>query len=551
MIKRRVLIIGDEGIALFLTNGKKVEHECSLPWTLPNFDDDLVSVLKNKNSAIPVFILYDALEQQYRKENIIKTNILDQNKLVKRKLGSLFPNVLSYSYIELKDKKKKKSNKGKESSSTDNKKYLSYLIAAVPNTEQMDRIEYAITEANCNISGFALLPVESSRFAKEFTKKITPKNSPTPKWTLLMTHHETGGLRQIFIKEDTLILTRLTPMTIEDGAGGTKWSEEVYKGFTTTLNYISRFGFSPEDGLDVIVICNDENKSLLKTYDFKNANLHCYSIKDAEKLFNFTIQQKQNPKSQFAEMLHAGWIARQHKLIMPFKINWIQNIAIPKKTAKVVAFLLFLAMCGTAFMSLESWQEYQEVKEEISYKESNRTVLEKEYEQEEKIFDTLPIRPSAIKATLQTKEELNKYSMVSYHILDKVKRALGKDTKLISMKYVDNRSPEEKIKKKKVYVYVPPSKVKKNVNYLNIRIKFAFEKELTVEEKVKEVEIIKDRFVKIFPKHRVKLEQQHSNSDKKEKASSGKFSDIINDDKQKKVNPANNYAEISISGEHL
>ncbi len=547
MAKRRILIIGDEGIAIFLSDGKKVEHECTFPWSLPDFENKLTDILKNKNSSVPLFILYDALEQQYRKENIIKTNILDQKKLVTRKLNTLFPNVLSYSYMQLKNGKKEKNNK-----KSNIKKNISYLIAAVPNTEQMDKIEHIITDVNCNISGFALLPIESSSFAKEFTKKIAHKGTPLPRWTLLITHHETGGLRQIFIKDGELILTRLTPLASEEG-NGPGWAEEVYKGFTTTISYISRFGFSSSDGLDVIVICNNENKSLLRTYDFKNANLHCYSIKDVEKLFNFTLPKQLDPNSQFTEMLHAGWLARQRKLIMPFKIGWIQNIAIPKKTAKSLAFLLFLAVWGLAFMSFDTWQKYQDIKKEITYKESNRLLLEKEYEEESKIFDNLPIRPAMVKATIETKEILNKNSMISYTILDKIHKAIGNKAQILEIEYNDNRIVKDKFNKKNTYIYKPPSKIKKHVNHLNIKVKFTLKNQVPVEEQVVIIDSIKEKFIKMFPKHIVELRKQHDQQQSKIDIFAGSLGDNVNDNdvQNQNINSSNSYTEISISGEQL
>ncbi len=544
MSKRRVLVIGDDGVALFLTNGKAIKCEGSLPWLVPNFEDELIDLLRSQNKGVPVFILYDALEQQYRKEDIIKTNILDQKKLVKRKLGALFSNILAYSYIELKTKGKKSKEK---------KTHLSYLIAAVPNTEQIERIAYSIGEAQVDISGFALLPVESSGFVNAFIKKISHKNA-VPRWVLMISHHETGGIRQIFIKDGALALTRLSPLS-DDNKEATHWSEEVYKGFTTTLSYISRYGFTPSDGLDVIVICDEQNKALLKTYDFKDANLQCYSVEEAANLFNFSISSKKSAQTsvhQYADMLHAGWIARQRSIKMPFKIDWIRSIAIPRRIVRVASFLMFLTMVGAMFLSFETFQQFNELKEEIEYKETQRTVLNEEYEQESKIFDNLPIKPITIHAAMESKEALEKESLYSYELLEKIKSVLGNRASLIKLSYLDARNPEDSFSKKKVYTsYSAQNNKKTNIKELQVTLRFVLDDAMLAEDKIKTVKEMKISFEKAFPKSKIRIVKQYGNSNTAVGALSGQLwgNDIANEPQQ--VNEAEAYAEISIMGEHL
>lgn len=550
MGKLRVLVLGDEGVALFLTNGKKIERECSLPWLVPNFEDELISVLKAKNSSTPVFILYDALEQQYRKEDIVKTNILDQQKLVKRKLSSLFPNVLAYAHIHLKPgKKDKKAPKSKHNS---------YLIAAIPQTEHMKRIQYVLTESRVDISGMALLPVESSSFANTFMKKITgkkkaDKDTPSARWTLMISHHETGGLRQIFTKDGTLALTRLTPLS-DNSSENANWAEEVYREYTGTMSYISRFGFNPNDGLDIIVICNEQNKQLLKTHDFKDANLHLLTIDEAYNLFGFSFSSKRkNPTDQYADLLHAGWLARQRRLKMPFKIDWIQSIAIPRKVAKSAAALMFIGILALGGLNFNTWQKYLGLKDDIAGKESQKTALEKEYDLEAKIFDVLPVRPQTVRVALELKELMEKKSIQPPLTYQRINSVFRGQATLLSISLTDNRDPDDDFtKKRKDTRYGFQGIGQGNTPKMFVTIRFRLEDTTPLQEKVQKVEGFKENLESLFPGYEAEIIKQYGGNAAQQAArnASGVMSKATGVDDPvapAAIDPIENYAEIQLS----
>lgn len=126
----------------------------------------------------------------------------------------------------------------------------------------------------------------------------------------MISHHETGGLRQIFTKDGTLALTRLTPLA-DNSPENPNWVEELYHEFTGTMGYISRFGFSTADGLDIVIICNENNKKELQGRDFKGANLHLYTVDEAAKSLVFPFPA--NGKTRMTNMriccMQVGWPA--------------------------------------------------------------------------------------------------------------------------------------------------------------------------------------------------------------------------------------------------
>ena len=550
--KLRVLILGDEGIALFLTNGTKIERECSLPWAVPNLEQELIEVLQNKkNINTPVFILYDALEQQYRKEDIVRTNILDQKKLVKRKLSGLFPNVLAYSYVHLKPPKNAKVKS----------KHNSYLIAALPSTEHMRRLEGILKESRVDIAGLAFLPVESSHFAGAFIDKLAKKDkkknkdTPSSRWTLMISHHETGGLRQIFTKDGTLALTRLTPLA-DNSPENPNWVEELYHEFTGTMGYISRFGFSTADGLDIVIICNENNKRELQSRDFKGANLHLYTVDEAAKVFGFSISSKRkNPNDQYADLLHAGWLARQRRLKMPFKISWIEQIAVPRQVAKSASGLLALGMLALSYLAFTTWQQYTDFQQDIADREGNKRILEQEYEQEAKIFDVLPVRPKTVRTSLEMKDKIEDNTMYSYPILEKVHGVIKDRATLLSLTYDDKRTPDEEIGDKKPQARTGLAGLRgTDENHFSVFVRFRLPEKMPIEEKIKTVDAVRLSFERSFPFMKAEITKQYGSAADQitDGALSGSFQDSEKKvQQQQSVRPEDNYAEIMLKGARI
>ena len=83
---RRVLLMGDEGAALYTIMGKKSERRVSLPWSAPDFEEKFIEAL-SKDGKGNVIILFDGVEQYYRKDVLPKVSVMDKAKVLKRKLG--------------------------------------------------------------------------------------------------------------------------------------------------------------------------------------------------------------------------------------------------------------------------------------------------------------------------------------------------------------------------------------------------------------------------------------------------------------------------------
>ena len=156
----------------------------------------------------------------------------------------------------------------------------SYLFVAIPETDNIDRVSAAMLEAGVPIAGFGLLPAESAGLVTLLSDRLFAGKGRKSHWAVLIGQHEAGGLRQVIVKDGRLALTRMTPPS-EGGLQGPGWVEGVIHEFKATLTYITRFGYSADDGLDVIVVCGDAEKKIFDQKTLPVTNFQCLETADA------------------------------------------------------------------------------------------------------------------------------------------------------------------------------------------------------------------------------------------------------------------------------
>ncbi|MDE1151905.1 MAG: hypothetical protein PW788_05140 [Micavibrio sp.] len=424
---RRVLLVGGEGVVLYGPSGKGIEREMSISWEVPNFDDQLAEGLRSRNIGKSVLIIFDGADQTYRKEeNIPKLSPIDRPRFVKRKLELAFPSYPIRASLEIKSQAKKKGFSATKAPETPR----SYLFVALPETEQLDRIGNAMYEASVPVSGFGLLPLESTGLVAELSEKLFAGRGRKSRWAMIIGQHETGGLRQVVIKDGNLALTRLTP-TSDSGSSGTGWVEEVTREFKATLTYVSRFGYTEADGLDVIIICGDIEKQFFDAKSMPVTNFQCLNVSEALK----TIGAKSFglDKGNFSDALHAAWAAKKGGLKLSVRIPSIHRVQAPRLAARAGMLLLGLGVLGLLGLSAIDIQQYASLQGEVGDKENQKTMLSREYDEEAKAFDGLEMKPEAVKSVMNVKQLLENNTINLRHVLHTFKNTLPSDVRIESL----------------------------------------------------------------------------------------------------------------------
>jgi len=68
----------------------------------------------------------------------------------------------------------------------------------------------------------------------KLSEKMHDKGAPIPKWTVFIGQHQSGGLRQVVVREGELALTRMTAVGSHD-ENPMNWAREVQQEFKLNL----------------------------------------------------------------------------------------------------------------------------------------------------------------------------------------------------------------------------------------------------------------------------------------------------------------------------
>lgn len=537
--RKRVLIAGNEGVALFgPTASGGIEREISLSWEVPNFDKQLTDALAEKNQSNSVLILFDA-DHAYRKgEDIPKLNYFDRPLFIKRKLDQAFPNYPVRASFEIAAAKK----------TGDAKEQPSYLFIAISDTERLDKVGKSILDAGVPVAGLGLLPVESEGLVTTLSARLFAQRGRKSRWAVLIGQHETGGLRQVVVKDGRLALTRMTPVS-EAGLQGAGWVEDVIREFKATLTYIARFGYTPAEGLDVIVIGGEAEKRFFEEQKFlPGSNFLCIGIAEALRVIGSKAGALGD--NNFGDALHAAWASQKRFLAAPVKVAGIHRIMIPRLVARTVSAALALSLVLVLGFALSMNQDYGPLKEKVEQRQSQKKFLALEYEQESKVFDAFPVKPGVIRGALAVQKFLDNSSVNITPTLNRLHSNLGGDIKLdtLSFDYQPPGTPGEKAKKSLLSLKKSTTDADgTDRGTVKIGFRFTLTGNVTLERKVMRAEKMVETMSRAFPGYDVQLKSQFGNISK-----GGTFSgELGRAEKTSTLANPDGFAEIEMQGAPL
>jgi len=487
-------MVGGEGVTLFGPTARGIEREAALSWEVPDFDQQLVEALNEQNQGDPVLILFDGVDQTYRKEeNIPKLSVFDRARYIKRKLEQSFPNYPVRASVKVKPPGENPF----------------YLFVALPETDRLDAIAADMLEAGVPVAGFGLLPAESVGLVSTLAGKIFTREDKQSRWAVLISQHETGGLRQVVVKNGNLALTRITP-TSEAGVHGPGWADEVMREFKATLTYIARFGYTAEEGLDVMVICSSIDKQFFSDKSLPVTNFQC--VTPSEALTAIGSKGVSLGETNFGDALHAAWVAKKRTLTAPVVVPSIHHIMVPRMGAQLASGFLALALVGMGFFLFSQYGDYISTRNDVAERQRQKDLLDQDYAKESKVFDTLPVKPQVIKSVLSVKQIVDSSSVNITPTLNVLRHALDNDIKLNSLTFSHDASDVFKagtIEGQKE-LQKNPSKAG-GKGSVTISFKFSLVGSLDLEHKVKRVEELVKALQQKFTGYNVRVVHQFAN----------------------------------------
>jgi hypothetical protein len=501
---KRVLLIGGEGVVLYAPVGKGIEREVAVAWDVPNFTEQLVDALKSKNASKSLVVLFDDADQAYKKEEIPSTiGKFDRASYVKRKISQLFPSHPIRAAMEVRPTKKKS---GGFTLTAAPKQSPWYLFAALPELERLDVIGNVLLKSGVPVAGFGLLPVESEGLVAELAAKVFPTDGKKSRWAVIVSQQETGGFRQVFIKDGNLAMTRL--IRVSHGTlSGAQWAEEVIKEFRASLAYVSRIGFSAAEGLDLAVICGEIEKQFFDPRALGVTGFKCLTPSEALKVIG--AKSSGLDKTIYGDGLFAAWVAKKSALDLPVRIPSIHRIMAPRLVARVGAGLMVLSVLGLSYMTFDTYSAYSGLQDDIEQKQNQKTMLDREYEQESKVFDALPVKPEVVKGIMGVKKTLEDNTVDIAPTLNTFKLALGDDIFLTEFDYKHTPGPALSPKAPSGFLAQAPDP--KSRGTVKMSFKFGLPATMLLEQKVNRAEALQKSLESAFPGYNVKIQTQFGN----------------------------------------
>lgn len=492
---RCILLLSDEGLGIYDALSGRTQLVESVPWNTQDFEEAVVEVIKKRCRGKSVLVFNDMVEQHYRKERVPKVSPFDKANVLKRRVAAAFPSYPIRSAIKLKEKAPPRD----QGASGD-----IYLLAAVPLSENVRKTLNAVQKTYYSVAGFCLLPVEAASMVHVLSKKLAKVTEKASTWSIFVGQHQNGGLRQIVTKNGELALTRMTPI-VDTDIDHDLWSSEVAGELRGTMSYLSRFGFDPNDGLDVIVIANNSVADKVAAKIDFDCNLSVLTSGEAASLLNLKIGRQDDQR--YADPLHVAWVGKKKAYTMPLQSAQLESIAGPAKYA-TAASLVLLAGCAyfgyEAFSSATQWAENNTA---LTRAQEALAVVKQEHEGEVAKKSQAGVDFLLIENSTKVYAKLEKQSMRPLPVFDMIGRSLGPDIHLKSLEVKPVVTSALETAPADPAQAPDPSAEQPQKQY-EVVIKITFPPELAPEKGVQKISELEKRLKANLPNHSVSIIKQ-------------------------------------------
>ncbi len=493
---RTILILTDEALFVYTATRRQAQLVETLDWTKPTLVERLTAILTQECRSQPVIILNDMVEQHYRKERIPRVASMDKKMIVTHRLNMMFAD---HAYRSFLPPQLAENGAGKRRSLFASKDEALpqdvYLFAAFPENESIKAVMQAIQRAFVTIIGFGLLPVESAGMINALVKIILP--APVKKagatWTVFLGQQSSGGLRQIVTKNGEFALTRITPI-LDTDLNPLAWVKDVAREFQSTLGYLTRFGLSPQDELNVIIIASE------KSHEHLHQNLESYTslipmtVEAAAAKLNLNIGQQ--VEQRYADLLHAGWQGRQGRLVMSMHSKILDVLSGPRRLATIAGYALLLAYGGMMFYGAHSILTYYKSKTNLDLAEEQKQQISQIYDRDVARRNAIGIDFKLVRGALDADKDILSKAAWPYSVLRAVAAATDPKLRLMELSLTTNPPTDGQLSP----TSGNPTKRDRLTRYT---LTYEFPKEMSAAEGNKKVVAVRAQIAQLLPDYTV------------------------------------------------
>lgn len=541
---RTVLLIGDEALFIYSVTVRASRLIDTISWQADDFVQTVSRILKKECGGKPVLILDDMTDQYFKGgQRLPSVGVMDKKSVLKRKLQVAFPNYPIRGALNIKQTKIERSAAGDKAANVRTAGDL-YLFAGVPMADPLIKTFEAVKNSMVSVVGFALLPVEASDMVGALSVKLAGKERRPNEWAVFMGQHHSGALRQVITRNGQLAMTRITAITTSN-EDHQLWAAEVYQEFKATLSYLSRYGYTGEDGTDLMVVSNAKAGETLRDLIDIPCNYTSFTANEAARLLGRTIGPQED--SGMADPLHAAWSGSKLNFILKMDATDLARIHQPRQAAAAAIFVLLMGAGYLGWLASGETQKMLTTRTDISDQKRILSQAQAEYDQEVKRLEALGFDVKLIQASLKTFSALEENRMNLIPLLKKISDGLGNELRIdrILVKDLAFNTPQQSaidLTRLKEAALAASGGEEKPPRVETI-VYMSFPQTITPEEGRKQVDDLERRLKSILPGHMVWVEKNVGSKDYTEATSgqAGQAKDLTADELDMK-------AEIRITG---
>jgi hypothetical protein len=291
-----ILFVGDEGGILSCIEHGVVTRRLYSPKPNDNATDTLVSLLK-EHPNYSIKVIMDTLDQSYVKHTLPPVTPIGVKKIVQRRLDRDFSEDDIKGYISL----------GREKSG---RKDWNFMLIALANNENIRNWCDLLYDMPNRFIGIYLAPVEAQTLIHTIKKRVLTnasasddvgekkkktlsfkkkavdddgamQRSDVSHWDIFITNNKTGGFRQVVMKDDKLIFTRMSH--ILDDSNISVLAGNIEQETKNTIEYLRRLSFSNNSKLNIFVIVGEDIKKVLSKDAFSTDHTEILTPHEAAK----------------------------------------------------------------------------------------------------------------------------------------------------------------------------------------------------------------------------------------------------------------------------
>lgn len=344
-----------------------------------------------------VYLLADAVEEDYRLESLPHTTGSARRELVERKLAQLYRGVAyRAAHFVNRDKDKRKDDR--------------FLFISLNNADFMQGWVRAIEAVQVPLVGIYLLPMMSEILVQRL--KLTAPH-------LLLSEHLNSGLRQTYLHNGSLRISRLAPIPADmlDRLPYFYLSETE----KTQLYIISQRFITRDTKLNMVLpTLNESSPQICRSIE-KEHDLICESANLAEIAQQFKLdisQLESNPELMHMHLLATG--SAPDNLASPSLVRHHKILSL-RRTIGVITAVVMLAGLVTAGVYLKQSMDFES---DTAQAEIDTRIQEQRYREVAKDFPTAPIPSTDLQTAADISQSIKQYAKTPARMMQVLSAAL-------------------------------------------------------------------------------------------------------------------------------